>query len=115
MGDEQKHSPIPWTVHTNMKPEMNGEAFIRCADEKDGILGEIVADVMNEDDAHFIAMAVKRRQTAVDAPNSTIRTILRRAYTQLNLCYHETADDEITMEVRDEIEQLLAKYGYSVD
>ncbi len=98
-----------------MKPEMNGEAFLRCADPEDEILGDIVADVMKESDARFIATAVKRRPAAVDALDSTVRIMLRRAYTQLDLCYREEASDEVTTEVRDEIEELLNQYGYSVD
>ena len=113
MVDEQKHSPTPWTVHTNMKPEMHGKAFLRCADEKDDILGEIVADVMEESDAHFIAASVKRRQTAVNGLDSIVRDMLRTAFTQLDHCYNETADDDITINVRDEIETVLAKYGYT--
>ena len=114
MGDEQEHSPIPWTVHTSMKPDMQGEAYLRCHDKEDEILGDIVADVMKESDAHFIAMAIRRKGTAT-AIEPVVRDMLRAAYSQLNLCYHEEADNEVTIEVRNEIERVLDKYGYSVD
>ena len=52
-------SPTPWTVHTNTEGKgMKGEAYIRCADEEDDILGDIVADVLEEADAFYIVEKV---------------------------------------------------------
>lgn len=113
MSEEQKHSPTPWTVHTNMKPDMNGEAFIRCADEEDGILGEVVADVMNQDDAHFIAKAVITREKTYSMPTD-VKKAFRTAYSQLNVCIEGDDSDDVTEEVKDQIEEVLNKYGYTL-
>ena len=66
MSEDQLHgeedvtpSPTPWTYHTNTDDKnISGEAYIRCNDVEDGLLGEIVADVEKEIDAKFMCESV---------------------------------------------------------
>ncbi len=97
MVREKDISPIPWTVHTTSKSGIKGEAYIRAADPDDGILGEIVADVMQETDAFtivdYINHGSKSDGRKLDA--NTAHKLIKRAYGLLKSYYNEVnVDDE---------------------
>lgn len=112
--EEEDSSPLPWEVHTNTADKnLQGEAYIRCADLEDDILGEIVADVMNESDAHFIVQLTKIKSKS-DLSMET-RRCLKWAHAALDQWTEDEGDSDNSVEIMERIKKLLEKHGYDVE
>ena len=115
--DEQKErnvSPLPWTMHTNTDGKsLRGEAFIRASDPDHGILGEIVADVMEEDDAWYIVeMSKADKKVVVPA---TVRKAVRTSYEVLSDCLNEEYDQASIEEALHQMSVAAEKFSIRID
>lgn len=110
-----KVSPFPWELHTTPKSGIKGEAYIRAADPEDELLGEIVADVMNLNDAKFIIVAANDASSGTtEKLSGSAAELLREAYFQLHACFNQEAEDEVTEKTMTKIRRYLKKKGYFV-
>ena len=110
-----KVSPFPWELHTTPKSGIKGEAYIRAADPEDELLGEIVADVMNLNDAKFIIVAANDASSGTtEKLSNSAAELFKEAYYQLRTCFNQHAADNITEKMMAKIRRYLEKKGYSV-
>lgn len=109
----EKTSPTPWTMHTNTTGKnLEENVFIRCADPDDNLLGEIVAHIEKAEDGELILDTIN--ETKKQGMTAGMVRTFRSAYKELAE-WNDGNEDTDTDEVLEEIEKLLAKYGYDTE
>ena len=108
-------SPKPGTLHkvTEGKKSSGTGFYLRCADPKDDLLGEIVGFVENYDDAALIKKRVNDGGASAVRITANEVTGLRKAYAILDQIYQDEAyEEEKVANAREYIADFLKRRGW---